>query len=451
METTHRDLTTGSIYRHLISLSIPAAMGLIFNTLYNLTDFWFAGLLSDQALAGVSIAGSVFFLVISLGAGMQNGTTAIIANEVGKGNVKDAKYWLDQAAGLGIVVSIISMIIGLLASDYLIRFLGAEPEIAPFAERYITIVFIGNIAFVIAAVAAGALMALGDTKSNRNALMMGFFANFALNPLLTFTLGLGVTGLALSTVLIKLLTSLYLLYVLKKYLGSWCRPAFDFVYWKDLLRQVVPASLNMLTIILGGFITVSFIGRFGSEHVAGYAIGLRLEQVLLLPALGLFTAVMALVGQNHGAGFHDRVQSSYKSALLIGLAMAIVSIPVMVLFSPIMISFFSTNANIIGTGSTYLRIDAIAFYGYVVLFIGVASLQAIKQPIFPMILGIARQLVIPALINYYLIVTRGLPMVTLFITIVCVVVVSACICHWYTWKQLSVRPAPHSTDRSQAK
>ncbi len=445
MATTHRDLTTGSIYHHLITLSIPAAMGMIFNTLYNLTDFWFAGMLSDKALAGVSIAGSVFFLVISLGAGMQNGTTAIIANEVGKGKVKDAKYWLDQSAGLGVVVSIMSMIIGLLISESLIRFLGAEPDVAPIAQRYINIVFIGNFAFVISAVAAGALMALGDTKSNRNALMIGFFANFALNPLLTFTLGLGVAGLALSTVLIKLFTGLYLLHVLKKNLGSWCRPGFDFGYWMDLLRQVVPASLNMLTIILGGFVTVSFVGRFGSEHIAGYAIGLRLEQVLLLPALGLFSAVMALVGQNHGAQLHDRVQATYKSALLIGLAMAIVSIPVMVLFSPIMISFFSTNANIIGTGSTYLRIDAIAFYGYVVLFIGVGSLQAIKQPLFPMFLGIARQLVVPALINYYLIVVLGLPMVTLFITIICVVVVSAVICHWYTWRQLSYRPAAADT------
>ena len=64
------DLTQGSVLQHLIKLSIPAAMGMIFNTLYNLTDFWFAGMLSDQTLAGVSIAGSVFFIIIAIGAGM---------------------------------------------------------------------------------------------------------------------------------------------------------------------------------------------------------------------------------------------------------------------------------------------------------------------------------------------------------------------------------------------
>ena len=77
--TGHRDLTQGPIGNHLLAMAVPAAMGMIFNTLYNLTDFWFAGKLSDDALAGVSIAGSVFFLILSGSIGMQTGTTAMVA------------------------------------------------------------------------------------------------------------------------------------------------------------------------------------------------------------------------------------------------------------------------------------------------------------------------------------------------------------------------------------
>lgn len=431
-----QDLTTGSIYRHLIALSIPAAMGMVFNTLYNLTDFWFAGLLSDKALAGVSIAGSVFFLIIAIGAGMQSGCTAIIASEVGKKRSDQVKEWVNQAAGLGLLIGTICLIAGLFIADELIEFLGAEPDIAPISKRYVTIVLFGNFAFVLMAVAAGALMAMGDTKSNRNALVLGFFANFILNPLLTFTLGLGVAGLALATVLIKTFSALYLFYILKKELGAWCKPSFTISRIRELLTQVVPASFNMLTIILGGFITIYFIGRFGSEHVAGYAVGLRLEQVLLLPALGLFTAVMAIIGQNFGAGNTNRVIEAYRKGLLIGLGLSAVLIPIMVFLSPAMMSVFSANKNIVTTGATYLKIDAIAFFGYVVLFISVASLQAVKQPLFPMFLGIARQLIIPASINYLLIIVYGYPMVSLFITVVCVVVVSATVSHWYTYRQL---------------
>ncbi|MEM6985201.1 MAG: MATE family efflux transporter [Pseudomonadota bacterium] len=435
--STANNLTEGSVVRHLIALSIPAAMGMIFNTLYNLTDFWFAGLLSDQALAGVSIAGSVFFLIIGIGAGMQSGTTAMIASEVGAGRHDGVRNWLNQALGVGIVIALISLVVGLWISADLIRFLGAEPDIEPSAQTYANIVLAGNITFVIAAVATGALVALGDTKSARNALAIGFFANFALNPLLTFGLNLGVTGLALSTVLIKFISAVYLLFVLRRRLNYTPRPAFDLADWGKLLYQVLPASFNMLTIILGGFITVSFVGRFGSEHVAGYAVGLRLEQVLLLPALGLNSAVMALVGQNFGAGLYDRVLETYKKALLIGLLIAVVCIPIMVFLSPAMLGVFSSNPGTINTGTTYLRIDAIAFFSYVVLFVSVASLQAIKQPLFPMALGIARQLVVPATINYVLIVHFGLPMVSLFITIVSVVLLSSLVSHWYTLRQIT--------------
>jgi len=216
--------------------------------------------------------------------------------------------------------------------------------------------------------------------------------------------------------------------------------------WFALLRQVLPASFNMLTIILGGFITVSLIGRFGSDHVAGYAVGLRLEQVLLLPALGLNAAVMAIAGQNYGAQQYQRVLQTYQTALLIGLMMAVVSIPVMIFLSPAMMMLFTSNAAIQQTGAVYLRIDAIAFYAYVVLFMSTAILQSLKQPLFPMLLGILRQLIIPVSINYWLIVGLGYPMISIFYTIISVVVIASVVAHFYTLRQLkTAQCVPYST------
>ncbi len=429
-------LTTGPVLGHLVRLSIPASMGMIFNTLYNLTDFWFAGRLSDDALAGMSIAGSVFFLLLAVGIGMQTGASAVIAPEVGSGSRDRVAHWVDQAFGLALFFSIIVPVAGLFLAEPLIRFLGAEADVAPLSLQYITTTLWGAFTFILTFAAAGALMAMGDTRSNRNALAAGFVANLLLNPLLTFGLGLGVTGLALATVLIKGASALYLYQVLTRELGRRSIPRFHLESWLALLRQVLPASFNMLTIILGGFITLSLIGRFGSEHVAGYSVGLRLEQVLLLPALGLNTAVMAIAGQNLGAGNDSRVRQTYITGLLLGLAMAVVSVPVMVYLSPAMMSFFSSDPAIQATGATYLRIDAIAFYAYVVLFLSTAILQAMKRPLFPMYLGIARQLIIPVSINYWLIVYRDFPMISIFYTIISVVVLASLIAHWYTLRQL---------------
>lgn len=411
-------------------------MGMLFNTLYNLTDFWFAGKLSAEALAGVSIAGSVFFLLLAIGIGIQTGASAVMAAEVGAGNEIKVAQWADHVFGLSLVLSVVVAILGWLFAEPLVVFLGAEPDIAPLSMEYITITMFGAFTFVLSFAAAGALMAMGDTKSNRNALVVGFFANLVLNPLLTFSLSLGVSGLATATVLIKGLSAVYLYRVLVQATGRPCIPAFSLKPWMNLLRQVLPASFNMLTIILGGFITVALLGRFGSQHVAGYAVGLRIEQVLLLPALGLNAAVMAIVGQNYGANNALRVRQTYMTGLGVGLGMALVSIPVMLTLSPAMMAFFTTDEIIQATGASYLRIDAFAFYAYVVLFISTATLQAIKQPMFPMALGIARQLVIPVSINVLLVVYLGSPMIWVFYTIISVVVVAAVVAHWYTLRQL---------------
>ena len=159
--TKNRDLTQGPVSGHLIVMAIPAAMGMIFNTLYNLTDFWFAGKLSDDALAGVSIAGSVFFLILSGSIGMQTGTTAMVATEVGRGNTDSVANWIDQATGLGLVLSAACLLLGLWVADPLIRFLGAEAHVFPYAKTYVLIVLWGCFAFILSGVAAGALMALG--------------------------------------------------------------------------------------------------------------------------------------------------------------------------------------------------------------------------------------------------------------------------------------------------
>ena len=81
---SHQDLTNGPIYRHLLNLAIPASMGMLFNTLYNLTDNWFAGIISDDALVGISISSMVFFLFIGLIAGLQTGTAVTVSSAIGE-------------------------------------------------------------------------------------------------------------------------------------------------------------------------------------------------------------------------------------------------------------------------------------------------------------------------------------------------------------------------------
>jgi len=432
------DLTQGSIKSHLIKLAIPASMGMMFDTLYNLTDNWFAGMISDNSLVGLSLASIVFILLIAITIGLQSGTSAMVAPDFASKNHSKVKLWIANSIGIGLIMSIVILILGVLFADNLLNLLSKDSIAKSEAWDYLFIIILGNVAYAVSSVCAGALIAMGNTIIFRNVLIVGFFGNLILNPLLTFQLGLGIKGLALATVIIKVSSAIYLFKALKHKTHVYNWPKFNFQHWKACLKQVLPSSFNFLTIIIGAFIIVAFIGRFGSEAIAGYSVALRIEQVLLLPVLGLSSAVMALVGQNFGIQAFDRIQETFKETLKLGLLISLVFIPIMVFAGPLFMSLFTDNENIIATGTLYLRADAVAFYGYVIIFTCVAVLQAIKQPNFPLVVGILRQLLLPTIVNYILIVKLGYPLPYLFWSIVLIVILSSVIMYWYTRKQLKL-------------
>jgi putative MATE family efflux protein len=432
----HQDFTIGSIYQHLIRLAIPASMGMFFNTLYNLTDNWFAGKVSDDALVGLSISSVVFYLFIGLLAGLQNGTSVMVSTELGLKQPKQLKNIIRNCLGLGISFSIMIIVFGLLFARDAIDWLSSGEIITALAWDYIQVLILGNVAFSLSIVAAGALMALGDTKSNRNALVVGFFANLALNPLLTFGLNMGVAGLAWATLIIKLASALYLLIILCKKLGYTPFPCLNKNASLAILRQVLPASFNFFIMIIGSLMITAFVSRFGDYAVAGYSVGLRVEQVLLLPALGLNAAVLAISGQNYGAKNYRRIAETYRKGLILSFSISLVCIPIMIFLSPYLMGFFSQHESIISVGTSYLRIDALAFFCYVSLFISVATLQSIKQPDFPVIMGFFRQLILPFIVNFFLIIQFGYSIEWLFGSVAIIVFFSMIITLLYTRAKL---------------
>jgi putative MATE family efflux protein len=437
MNDNDNNLTKGTIYSHLIKLAIPASMGMMFDTLYNLTDNWYAGMISDTSLVGLSLASIVFLLLIAMTVGLQSGTSAIVAPDFAKKHSEKVKTWIANSLSIGLIMSVLILALGFVFSDNLLNLLSDDKSAKQQGWDYLFIIIIGNSAYAISSICAGALIAMGNTKIYRNVLVIGFFANIILNPILTFQLNMGIRGLALATLLIKIVSAIYLFQSLHKFLHSYIWPQFNWTVIKSSLRQIIPASLNFLTIIVGAFFIVAFVGRFGSESVAGYSVALRIEQVLLLPVLGLSSAVMALVGQNYGVNNIHRVHETYTKSLKLGLLVSVVFIPIMIFASPLLIGFFTDNKQMIEVGRQYLQIDATAFYAYVIIFTCVSVLQAIKQPLFPLVVGLSRQLILPVGINYILIVKYGYPLITLFWSVAIIVIVSAIVMMWYSQKQIN--------------
>lgn len=405
------DLTVGSISDHIKRIAIPASIGWFFNTMYNVVDTVFAGRLGTSSLAGMSMSFPIFFIVIALSSGLGTGSTALISNSLGSRNVEKANEYALNAVLLSIIFGVLITIFGDSIGVALFSLLGASGPSLIEGMNYINMIFMGSMFFIVNGVLNSILSSQGDTKSYRNFLVLGFFLNCILDPLFIygwFSLPeLGTRGVALATVVIQFIGMFYLLYKVNKSADfsilSLIKSRILSSTIVEILRQAIPPSLNMMTIALGVFVINYFILKYGGEAaIAGYGASVRIEQIALLPTLGLNIATLTLVGQNYGARNYARIREIYKVSLKYGLIIMTSAMFIIYPLSTFLVGLFNNDPEVIAVGSQYLRIEFLAFNTYVFLNVSMSILQGLKQPVYAIYIGLYRQILMPIIVFYVL-------------------------------------------------
>ena len=354
-------------------------------------------------------------LGVDVGVGIGAATNASIGNLLGAKKTNQASLLVAQSIVFAIIISIIVTLFGLNASDFLLTVMGSDVQSIILTREYLDIIFYGTFIVMIQISLNGTLNAQGDTKSYRNVLIFSFFLNIFLNPLFIWGYGFipafGIGGLAIATVISQLIGTIYLAYKvnsckLRKYLYLECFiPKLNLL--KDLFSQAVPIMFSMLFIGVGIFNILYFIGQFGELATAGYGAALRVEQVFLLPVIGLNTAVLSIGGQNFGAKEFYRIKELYSKALLFGCSFMAAAGIVLFFGAEFFVSQFTNNSEAIYHGAIYLKIAALIGPIYPVFFITTAVFQALKKPIFSLYLSILRLTAFPFLSLWYVINIRG--------------------------------------------
>ena len=408
-------LTKDPIWTLLRKVTIPASTGSLFQTFYNLVDTWFAGKISADAIAAIAKSFPIYFVIIAVGVGIGAATNSTIGNLIGEKNIKKASLFLAQSVIFAVIISIIVTLFGLNLSNFLLSLMGSNLESILLTREYLDIIFYGTFIVMIQISLNGTLNAQGDTKSYRNVLIFSFFLNIFLNPLFIWGYGIipgfGIAGLAIATVIAQSIGTLYLIYKvnsckLKRYIHLKCFIP-KFIMLKELLNQSLPIIFSMLFIGVGIFNILYFIGKFGDLAIAGYGAALRIEQVFLLPVIGLNTAVLSIGGQNFGAKNYNRIRELYTKALIFGSSFMSIAGIIMFIFAETFVSLFTENLIAIEHGAIYLKIAALIGPIYPVFFITTAVFQAVKKPIFSLYLSIIRLTALPFLSLWYVINIRG--------------------------------------------
>ncbi|MBO6917086.1 MAG: MATE family efflux transporter [Rhizobiaceae bacterium] len=403
------DLTEGSIAQHFKKIAIPAAIGMVFTTLYNVVDVFYAGLLSTDAQAGLAIAFQVFFVLIALGIGLGSAMSALVGNALGAKDDKHAKHIAYQGISYGALASLACAILGLLFGDDLIAIITEPGAYRDAANDYFLVMLLASPGFLLTFGANGVLQAQGDTVSMERAQIAAFFANLVLNPLFIFGIpgfvdGIGFTGLALSTVVSQTGVMLFILYRVFKsdIMNDESTHSFipDLPNYKDITSQALPSSFTMVVMMFSGFVVQFYLKGFGGDAVAAYGVALRVEQLLLLPAFGLTGALLPIAAQNFGAKNYDRVREAFVFCCKVGVIMMLFASAVLWLAAEFLIGIFTDSDEVRRIGAQYLRVDGFILPVYLVLFAINSLLQAFKKPIWTLVIGIYRQGIAVALFVY---------------------------------------------------
>ena len=418
-------LTKDPIWTLLRRVTIPASVGSLFQTFYNLVDTWFAGRISAEAIGAIAKSFPIYFTIIAVGVGLGAATNALIGNSIGEKKIRVASLYVAQSLIFAVLVSIIVTIFGLNASNYLLGVMGSDEAGIILTREYLDIIFYGTFIVLIQISLNGTLNAQGDTRSYRNVLIFSFFLNIFLNPLFIwgygFIPGFGIAGLAIATVISQSIGTIYLAFKvnncqIRNYLKPQCFiPKFE--YLKSLTNQAVPVMFSMLFIGVGIFNILYFIGKFGELATAGYGAALRVEQVFLLPVIGLNTAVLSIGGQNFGAKAYNRIRELYTKALFFGISFMTVAGVIIFFGAEFFVSLFTDNQEAVMSGAIYLKVAALIGPIYPVFFITTAVFQAVKKPLYSLYLSILRLTAFPFLSLWYVINIRGGDYEDIFYTI----------------------------------
>lgn len=433
-----QDLTQGSIPKHLLGLAAPIAVGMFFQTLHYLIDLFFVGRLGEAAIAGVSAAGTVQFIVLALTQILGVGTMALIAHAVGQKNRDEANLIFNQSLLLAALCALIMLGGGYGFLDLYMKTLGADPAATQAGAQYLRW-YLPALALTFAQTAMGsALRGTGIAKPTMVVQVFTVVLNAIFSPILIAgwltgrplgTMGAGL-GSSIAVGVGVVLLALYFVR-LEKYV------AFDprmflprLAVWRRILKIGLPPGGEFALMFIYMAVIYRVLRDFGATAQAGFGIGSRVLQAILLPAMAVSFATGPVAGQNFGAGLEHRVRASFRYSAWIGAAIMGV-LTILCQWRPeAFIGVFSTDLDVVAVGSQFMRIISLNFIASGLVFTCSGMFQALGNTI-PGVLSTATRLVTFVVPLFWLARQSGFELVHIWYLSVATVGFQAVVSMWF--------------------
>ncbi len=386
---------------NLLRMSAFLMASMLVQALYLLADMFWVGRLGKESVAAVGLAANLMALTLALTQMLGVGTTTLIAHAAGIKDRDRVQRVFNQSLLLSLLGGGGLCLVAFLFRHAYCQFLAASPQTVALGTKYLQW-FVPALFLQFPLISMGAaLRGTGVVKPTVAVLVFTVAVNLVLAPILIFgwVTGrpFGVAGAAIATLIAIALgvAALGGYFVLReKYLAfeprHW-RPALDL--WRDIFSIGVPAGAELAVLGIYLILVYAAIRPFGTAAQSGFAIGARIMQSLILPAIAIGMANAPIVGQNYSAGETARVRESFRAACLLGCLVMLALTLVCQFEARRLVSLFSHESDVIAEGAAYLQVISLTFLATALILASSSIFQGLGNTWPPFLSSIVRLLV----------------------------------------------------------
>ena len=380
-----KDLTRGTPWKLIVQFALPIMLGNLLQQLYNTADTIIVGNFEgQQALSSVGACASLTILFTALALGFSIGAGVLISQYFGAGRMQELRRYAATSIVLMLAMGLVMSVIGLLSAELLLRgFLGTPESLLPQSVLYFRIYAAGLVFQFGYNIAAALLRALGDSRATLYFLLVSSVLNVVLDLLFVAVCGMGVAGAAIATVISQLAACvigfwyMYRKYELLRFSTRELRlePAVA----GRILRVGLPMALQQSIVSCGFLFLQKLVNYYGESMIASYTVASRMENILMIPILGIQSTMATYAGQNMGAKLPERVSRGLGQGVLVSLFMTLVLCAGQIVGISLTIGAFRLDEAAAGICRQHLFASAVAIPIFAVYFPANGMFQGVGE------------------------------------------------------------------------
>lgn len=356
-----RDMTQGTIWKHLLAFALPLMIGNLFQQLYNTVDSIVVGqFVSKQALAAVGSTTSIINMLVGFFSGVSVGAGVIISQRFGAKDPEGVHKAVHTTISLTLIIGLIGTVVGIVLAPIMLTLMKTPQDVFVEAKAYLQIYFGGISGLMLYNMGSGILRAVGDSRRPLYFLVFSSCVNIVLDLLFVLGFHMGVEGVAYATIIAQFSSAaliyftLYRTHDVHRFQPKKLRIYPEMV--RSIIRVGLPAGLQQALTSFSNVFVQGYINSFGTNCVAGWSCYHRIDQFILLPMQSISMASTTFVGQNIGHRDLKRTEKGIRTAVMLSIVVTGILIGLVVIFCAPLIKIFNDDPGVVEYGVMFIRL-----------------------------------------------------------------------------------------------